>query len=81
MAADAKETALPMGWVMFNELELVGSHGMQAHAYGPMLDMIITEKLQPQKLISRTVTLDESLEILQSMGVSPPTGVVVIDRF
>ncbi len=81
MAAESKETALPMGWVMFNELELIGSHGMQAHAYGPMLEMIVSGKLQPDKLINRTVTLEESLEILQSMGETPPTGVVVIDRF
>jgi len=81
MAAESKETALPMGWVMFNELELIGSHGMQAHVYGPMLEMIMAGKLQPAKLISHTVTLEESLTVLQSMGDSPPTGVVVVDRF
>jgi alcohol dehydrogenase len=81
MAAESKETALPMGWVMFNELELIGSHGMQAHAYNPMLEMIVSGKLQPERLISRTVTLEESLNVLQSMGDSPPIGVVVIDRF
>jgi alcohol dehydrogenase len=81
MAAESKETALPMGYVMFNELELIGSHGMQAHAYGPMLEMIVAGSLEPAKLISHTVTLEESLAVLQSMGESPPTGVVVIDRF
>jgi len=81
MAGESKETALPMGWVMFNELELIGSHGMQAHAYGPMLDMIVSGKLQPSTLISHTVSLEESLGVLQSMGDKPPTGVVVIDRF
>ncbi len=81
MAAESKETALPMGWVMFNELELIGSHGMQAHAYGPVLEMIVSGKLQPAKLINRTVSLEESLDVLQSMAESPPTGVVVIDRF
>ena len=74
MAAESKETALPMGWVMFNELELIGSHGMQAHAYGPMLEMIVSGKLQPAKLISHTVTLEESLDVLQSMGDIAPNG-------
>jgi len=46
-----------------------------------MLQMIITGKLQPQKLINQTVSLEESLELLQSMGHSPPTGVVVINKF
>ena len=81
MAAESKETLLPMSWVMFNELELIGSHGMQAHAYGPMMDMILSDKLQPSKLINHTVTLEESLSVLQSMGDSPPSGVIVIDRF
>ena len=81
MAAEAKETSLPMGWVMFNELRLIGSHGMQAHAYGPMLDLITSGKLQPAKLIMKTVTLDEAISVLQSMGQSSPTGVVVIDQF
>jgi alcohol dehydrogenase len=81
MVAENKETPLPMGFVMFNELELIGSHGMQAHAYGPMLDMITSGKLQIQKLIEKTVSLDESLSILMQMGNSPPTGVVVIDQF
>jgi alcohol dehydrogenase len=81
MAAESKETPLPMGYVMFNELELIGSHGMQAHAYGPMLELITAGKLQPGKLINRTVTLEESLVVLQSMGEAAPTGVVVIDEF
>jgi alcohol dehydrogenase len=70
-----------MGVVMFNELELVGSHGMQAHAYGPMLDMITSGLLQPEKLISRTVSLGEATTILEKMGDHPPTGVAVIDKF
>ncbi len=81
MAADHKETSIPMGLVMSNELELIGSHGMQAHAYGPMLDMITSGKLQPDKMITKTVTLSEARHVLETMGESPPTGVVVIDRF
>jgi alcohol dehydrogenase len=81
MAGDSKLTPLPMGWVMFNELELIGSHGMQAHAYGPMMAMITSGKLKPANLISHTVSLEESIDILQMMGESPPTGVVIIDRF
>ena len=81
MADEHKETPLPMGWVMFNELELIGSHGMQAHAFGPMMEMITSGKLQPGKMIGKTVSLEESLDVLQSMGEASPTGVVVIDQF
>ncbi len=81
MAADHKETAIPMGYVMFNELELIGSHGMQAHAYGQMMDMITAGLLQPEKLVTKTVSLTESVEILETMGDESPTGIVVIDKF
>jgi hypothetical protein len=54
---------------------------MQAYEYGPMLEMITSGRLQPGKLISKTVSLEESLTELESMGKSPPSGVVVIDRF
>jgi alcohol dehydrogenase len=80
MAAEHSETSLPMGYVMFNELELIGSHGMQAHAFGPMLDLITAGILQPERLVSRTVSLQDSFEILSRMGEYPPTGVVVIDQ-
>ena len=81
MAAESKETPIPMGTVMINELELIGSHGMQAHAFNPMLEMITTGKLQPSKMISRTVTLEESINVLERMGDFPESGLVVIDQF
>ena len=81
MAAESKETPIPMGTVMINELELIGSHGMQAHAFKPMLEMITTGKLQPSKMISRTVTLEESINVLERMGDFPESGLVVIDQF
>ena len=81
MAEKHKETSIPMGTVMFNELELIGSHGMQAHSYKQMLQMINSKILQPKKIISKTVDLEGSIKILQNMGNKPPTGVVVIDTF
>ena len=81
MVADYKDALVPMNQVLAKELELFGSHGMQAHGYAPMLEMITTGILQPGKLIRKTVTLEESLAELESMGESSPIGMVVIDRF
>ena len=81
MAEDDSETPIPMGMVMFKELELIGSHGMQAHAFGPMLDMITTGKLQPGRLINRKVSLEEGIKVLKKMGDFPESGVVVINQF
>jgi len=37
-----------MSRVVANELELLGSHGMQAYRYGAMLDMLESGKLRPK---------------------------------
>ena len=67
--------------VVAHELEILGTHGMQAHRYGDMLAMITSGKLRPGKLIGRTVTLEESLKELENMDSFSDTGVTVIDRF
>ena len=81
LEAEHKDTVIPMNLVIANELEILGSHGMQAHKYPEMLEMIRQGKLQPQKLIGKTVSLDESIEELMNMDSFEGTGVTVIDSF
>lgn len=81
MVEDYKDALIPMNRVIAWELELLGSHGMQAHAYPPMLDMILTGKLEPERLIGKTVSLEEAPDALTSMSDFALTGVTVIDRF
>ena len=81
MVADYKDALIPMNLVIAKELELLGSHGMQAHAYPPMLDMIVSGRLDPRKLIRKTVTLEESIDELMAMGQFAQIGVSVIDTF
>jgi alcohol dehydrogenase len=81
MVADYKDALIPMNLVIAKELEILGSHGMQAHAYPGMLDMIMSGTLQPEKMIGATVTLAESTAALTSMTDFAIIGVTVIDRF
>ena len=67
--------------VIANELEIRGSHGMQAHRYGEMLGMIEAGDLSPGKLIGRTIDLEGSIAALTSMGDFDTTGVTIINRF
>jgi alcohol dehydrogenase len=46
-----------------------------------MLDMILTGKLSPEKLIGKTISLEESPDELAAMDRFEGTGVTVIDRF
>lgn len=81
MTGDHMHPVIPMNQVIANELEICGSHGMQAFAYENMLQMIISGKLKPQQLISGTVTLEDSIEKLITMDQFTGKGVTVIDRF
>lgn len=80
-AGDNKDMKIPMNLVIGRELDIYGSHGMQGHKYGQMLDMIIKGELEPEKLIDRTVGLKEGADVLMEMSNASPSGVVVIDRF
>jgi alcohol dehydrogenase len=81
MTADHKHPNIPMDRVIANELEIVGSHGMQAYVYEDLLQMIQTGKLQPEKLIGKTVNLEESMLELVTMDSFAGTGVTVINQF
>ncbi len=81
MVADYSKPPVPMDKIVANELEIYGSHGMQAYKYNGMLEMIISGKLHPEKLIGKTVTLEESLKELEEMNKFNNVGVTVINKF
>ena len=80
MVADHRHSEVPMDKIIANELEILGSHGMQAHRYTELLAMIKAGKLSPEKLIGRKISLEESLEELVNMNHFNATGITVINR-
>jgi alcohol dehydrogenase len=81
MESGQHQTPIPIDKIIGRELEVIGSHGMQAHRYPEMLEMIRTGRLEPQKLIGKTISLEHSLSELMDMNSFGATGVTVIDRF
>ncbi len=81
MAGDDYDPEIPMHLVVANELEVIGSHGMQAHAYPEMMDMISTGKLHPEKLIGDMVSLEQGVSMLPQMNEFKSNGVTVINTF
>jgi alcohol dehydrogenase len=53
--------------IISHELVLAGSHGLQAHAYPGLFELIQVGRLDPTRLIDRTVTLDDAPAALASM--------------
>jgi alcohol dehydrogenase len=74
----AEPAPVPMDIVIGRELSLLGSHGLAAHAYPAMLDLVAAGRLDPARLITRRIGLDEVPDALAAMSTSSPTGVTVI---
>ncbi len=81
MVADYKDALVPMHEVIAKELVLLGSHGMPAHEYAPMLAMIAAGTLAPRRLVRRTVSLAEAEAELIGMAAFGTLGITVVDRF
>ena len=81
MTDDHQHPKIPMDRVLADELEVIGSHGMQAHRYPEMLEMIKAGKLKPELLIERTISLEEAATALPNMDKFQHAGVLVIDSF
>jgi len=79
MKAGKHDAPVPTGRIISRELEILGSHGMQSHRYPEMLEMIRDGRLQPQRLIGKTVTLEDAPEELMNMDSFHGVGVTVID--
>lgn len=81
MTDDHIHPKVPMDRLIANELEIIGSHGMQAYKYPEMLEMIRSGSLQPQKLIGDTISLKEAAVLLPEMNSFDHKGILVIDKF
>lgn len=78
LAGSEADPPLPMSAVISGELELIGSHGMQAHRFPAMLDMIVSGKIRPDKLLGRVVSLETGIQELMELNSFRGTGVTVI---
>ncbi len=81
MLAEHATPAVPMAKVIAHELEILGSHGMQAHRYGAMLAMIEAGKLAPERLIGDRIGLAQSIAALTTMDEFRALGVTIITSF
>lgn len=81
MLADQRHPEIPMDLVVARELEIYGSHGIQAHRYGVLLGMVASGKLHPERLITGRISLAQGVEFLQKMDRFPGTGINVITTF
>jgi len=69
---------VPMHLVVAGELQLLGSHGLAAHAYPQLLSLVASGRMRPQQLITGIIGLDQAGAVLVKMGDAPPTGITLV---
>ncbi|MFF8671854.1 zinc-dependent alcohol dehydrogenase family protein [Streptomyces sp. NPDC015242] len=72
-------TPVPMARAIALELELLGSHGMAAHTYPPLLELVRGGVLRPDLLVTSTIGLDRAPSALAAMGTAAGAGVTVVE--
>ena len=72
---------VPMARVVARELEILGSHGLQAARFPALFERIEQGRLDPARLITRRMTLDEAAAELPHLDTAAAAGIGVIDRF
>lgn len=70
---------VPMARVIGWELDVLGSHGMAAADYPEMMALIERGLLNPDRLIERTIGLDEAAALLPAFDTATVAGMTMID--
>jgi alcohol dehydrogenase len=76
-----KPVSFSMQRIIANELEIIGSHGIQAYRYEDMLSFIKKKKIQISYLIQNKVNLETAIPLMTQMDKNQSLGVSVITSF
>ncbi|MCL4242127.1 MAG: alcohol dehydrogenase catalytic domain-containing protein [Dehalococcoidia bacterium] len=80
-AAEAGEVSLPVDAMVFNEVQFRGSLGNPHHHYRPMLNMVVSGKLNPESIVSERIALADVPRVMESMGSFGTVGFTTIEDF
>lgn len=70
---------LPVDMIVFREIEIVGSSGMQARCYPEMLRMVQSGRIRPSELVTEEVSLEGVNGVLDEMSRYNTLGYSVIN--
>lgn len=78
MPANGGKAEVPMARVIAHELQLIGSHGMQAHRYAAMFRFIRDSGIDLAHIVRETIDLTQAAELLPIMNSDPSAGIRVL---
>lgn len=79
LPGESARAPIPIDLVISRELEIRGSHGMQAHLFPDLFDLIVTGDLEPRALVTRICDLEQGASILERLNDEPRAGITVIE--
>ena len=79
LVGEESQPRLPLELVISRELEICGSHGLAAADYPALMQLTTTGKLDPRRLVSRIITLEEAPAALNELGAFAHAGITVIE--
>jgi alcohol dehydrogenase len=81
MDPEEKEVSVPFDRLIAEELHLMGSHGIQTSRYDAIFYLIANGKLDPGALITRRISLSESIDELINLNKKSDPGITIINDF
>ena len=81
MLGEHSAPSVPMAAIIAEELEILGSHGMQAHRYDAVMAMIQARVFEPERFVGRRISLDDAVDALVDMDKFQDVGITVITKF
>ncbi|MBF4599268.1 alcohol dehydrogenase catalytic domain-containing protein [Frigoribacterium sp. VKM Ac-1396] len=78
---DEAAPVIPMGRVIADELELLGSHGISVGEYAAMIDDVVAGRLRPLESIGRTIAFDDLPDALTAMDRPAVTAGMTVAVF
>ncbi len=81
MAGAHSDPPIPMGRVIADELEILGSHGMQAHVFPEIWNLWQTGRLPLKKLLGDSLSLAQVPQALMELNLFRSPGVRVVHTF
>jgi alcohol dehydrogenase len=75
------EVSLPVDRIVMEEREFVGSFGMPPHEYEEIFSMMERDKIDPGRIVSKTVALEDVPDVIASMGEYETVGIPVCTEF
>jgi propanol-preferring alcohol dehydrogenase len=73
--------ALPVDGMVFQEITFVGSLGCPTTSYPGLLSLVATGKLEPKRLVTKRIPIEQASDVLSSMTDFGTLGFNVITHW